>query len=181
MVKPIDTQSIARSTGRPWEEWLSWLERKSAKSMPHAQIARIVMEEGNVDGWWAQSITVAYEQAIGRRKPGQLADGSFNASVSRVVPGDPARLHAEWMAASSKLRAVAGADVDGGPTGSITPKRRYWRASFSDGSRVTMAFEKKAPGKTLVSVEHSKLASARHIEDVKEAWRELLIDCVGVD
>ncbi|NJM30671.1 MAG: hypothetical protein HC855_11700, partial [Rhizobiales bacterium] len=53
MVKPIDTQSIERFTGRPWQEWFSWLNKKSARAMPHSQIARIVMDEGMVDGWWA--------------------------------------------------------------------------------------------------------------------------------
>ncbi|NJM31553.1 MAG: hypothetical protein HC855_17035 [Rhizobiales bacterium] len=76
---------------------------------------------------------------------------------------------------------MAGAEVQGTPAESITPKRRYWRASFADGSRANMAFEKKAPGKTLVSVEHGKLASAARIDAVKEAWRELMIDCIGVD
>ena len=40
--------------------------------------------------WWAQSITVGFEQARGIRRPGQRQDGTYEASVSRTVSLDTA-------------------------------------------------------------------------------------------
>ena len=41
--------------------------------------------DGRVDNpaWWAQSVTVAYEQDSGRRFPGQRPKGTFQTSVSK--------------------------------------------------------------------------------------------------
>ena len=57
-----------------------------ATELGHSKIARWLVEEHRVDGWWAQGITVSYEQARGLRAPGQRADGTFEASVTKTLP-----------------------------------------------------------------------------------------------
>jgi hypothetical protein len=44
------------------------------------------MDEHGLDKWWAQTITVGYEQAWGLREPGQNPDGS-HVSASKTVSG----------------------------------------------------------------------------------------------
>lgn len=53
---------------------------------------------GEISEWWAQGVTVAYEQIIGRRVVGQSCEGDFAASASRTVPGDPDSVRDRWDA-----------------------------------------------------------------------------------
>jgi hypothetical protein len=78
--------AVRAATGRPFEEWVSLLSDVGAETWPHPRIARWLADDQGVDGWWAQNLTVRYEQATGRRQPGQQADGTFSASSSRSVP-----------------------------------------------------------------------------------------------
>ena len=63
-----------------------------ARDLTHHEIATNVLEllDGTIDNpaWWAQSIAVTYEQAIGRRIPGQRPDGTFQMSVSKATSLD---------------------------------------------------------------------------------------------
>jgi len=81
----IGSQAVVRSTGRPREEWHELLDTAGATGWPHKRIAEWLVTEHAVDGWWAQSLTVGYEQARGMRQPGQRPDGTFDANVSRTV------------------------------------------------------------------------------------------------
>jgi hypothetical protein len=60
-IKPVE-----RATNRTWDEWLKFMDGIDAKSLNHHEIATKVLEEldGKIDniGWWAQAVTVAYEQ-----------------------------------------------------------------------------------------------------------------------
>lgn len=76
------------TTGRTRGEWYALLDAENAATWPHADIAAWLHREHGVDGWWAQGITVAYEQARGMRLPGQQSDGSFAAGASKTVEGE---------------------------------------------------------------------------------------------
>ena len=65
-------KSVHDKTGRTWDEWFKLLDKWGAKQKKHGEIARWLVEEHQVDGWWAQSITGAYEQDRGIRAPGQI-------------------------------------------------------------------------------------------------------------
>jgi hypothetical protein len=169
MVKPADTASIEKFTGRSWPSWMYWLDKHEARKLPHKQIAILVGEKAKVDGWWAQAITVAYEQHIGRRQPGQSVDGTFKVSASRIVEGEPSQLRDRW--AKKQAKALSGLAIAASPSTSDTPKRHYWRCGLTDGSKVILSFETKSKGKTLVSLEHSRLAGEGDLKSLKEKWR----------
>jgi len=61
------------------------LGRSRRQYLPHKESAAILHEKHAVPGWWAQSITVGYEQARGLRQVNQQASG-FTANVSRTLP-----------------------------------------------------------------------------------------------
>lgn len=82
-----DTRLMA-ATGKTRGEWHALLDAENAATWSHPQIATWLHREHGVDGWWAQGITVGYEQARGMRLPGQQPDGTFAAGVSRTVDGD---------------------------------------------------------------------------------------------
>nr|MDQ3958519.1 DUF4287 domain-containing protein [Actinomycetota bacterium] len=78
-------ESVRDNTGRTWDEWFALLDRWGARDRKHGEIARWLVEEQGVDGWWAQSITVAYEQERGIRAPGQRLDGTYSVTASKTV------------------------------------------------------------------------------------------------
>lgn len=114
----------------------------------------------------AQGITVAYEQHIGRRKPGQVSDGSFETSVTKTIAGTKEDVFALWCEAYDHTHEFDGLAIKNIRT-SVTPVRSYWRGDFVDTSRLSVAVEQKQSGKAIIAVTHSKLRSS----DEKDTWR----------
>jgi hypothetical protein len=169
------TRGIVEATGIPWETWTARLDALGARRMGHTQIARHLTEQltGVVANpeWWAQSVTVAYEQHIGARRPGQAGDGRFNVSAGRTVDGAADDLLARWGALMAGDPGVACADP---PSTSATEKWRYWRARLADGSRVSVNITTKGAGRCTVAVAHAGLASPEDVEPWRAFWKERL-------
>lgn len=190
---PTNTAAFAHSTGIAWTEWVRLLDDWGAMDRPHPQIARYaaatIRERGQVENpdWWAQSVALAYEQHIGRRVPGQRADGSFEASASRTVTGT---LEEALTALSARLSeliehdgGLAGTAVTTGPSTSATDSWRYWSASLVDGSRVSATIGAAPPSKNAtalsppkvrVGVGHARLGSAEAAQRWKSWWKDVL-------
>jgi Domain of unknown function (DUF4287) len=94
--RPYSDAVIQANTGKRWDEWFAVLDRWGAAQRPHAEIARWVGEEHGVGGWWAQGVTVAYEQARG-------AAGA-RAAARRAVRGE--RLQDGGRAGRAPVRGV---------------------------------------------------------------------------
>lgn len=93
---------VERATNRSRDDWLEFMDGSDAKSLDHHDIALRVHEEleGTIDrpSWWAQAVTVTYEQYIGRRIPGQRLDGTFQTSVSKSTKPGMEELMEKWVA-----------------------------------------------------------------------------------
>jgi Domain of unknown function (DUF4287) len=163
---------INEVTGRSWDAWFSMLDRWGGRERKHGETVRFLMEEHDVPGWWAQSITMWYERASGLRLKHQQAHGfTIYASKTIAVPidvlfkafVDPAR-RKQWL-------------TDG--TMSLRTSQTNYTARFDweDGStRVNVWFVEKAPAKTTVSVAHERLPDPDEAERAKASWRERLAD-----
>lgn len=81
------TDRFTAPTGKSMAEWLALLD--NPHNMPHKEMAAFFVQQG-VSAWWAQGLTVAIEQHIGRRVVGQTCTGTWSASVSKTVPGERA-------------------------------------------------------------------------------------------
>jgi hypothetical protein len=81
--------ALVAATGKSWTEWFEVLNTAGAGRWTHPEIASWVSAKHGVDGWWAQGVTVGFEQARGMRQPGQMADGTFSVGASRTVPFAP--------------------------------------------------------------------------------------------
>src|SRR5262245_57645204 len=138
MTRAIDIAAVERGTGKAWRDWLAFLGQIGACQLPHKEVARRVRKECSVNGWWAQSVAVAYEQHIGRRVPGQQGDGGFQVSVSKTFPGSMDTVLARWQAAVEGREQVAGIAITRGLEVSRTDQWRYWRCGLADGSRVSV-------------------------------------------
>ncbi|MBN9347029.1 MAG: hypothetical protein J0I48_12650 [Devosia sp.] len=170
--KPFATDKYEEPTGRDWAAWLKFAEQEKLANLSHAEIAERFGKAG-VSGWWAQNLTVAFEQHIGRRLPGQVGD-SFRTQVNRTVPGGREAVAARWAEAHAGTRKIGGVAIDGPATTSDTPKRSYWRITLADGSKVQVAFEPRPGDKTMVNATIDRLGSAEAIEIAKAVWKELL-------
>ena len=93
MARPLEQnmgpEAMQRATGRTHEEWRVVLTEAGAMAWDHPTIARHLVEQHGVDGWWAQAITVDLEQACKGRLPGQRADGTFSTQKTMTIPGEP--------------------------------------------------------------------------------------------
>jgi hypothetical protein len=166
-----DTAGFLKATGRSWEGWIGFLDSIGAADMSHTTIARRVHETGFANGWWSQGIAVAYEQHIGRRKPGQRSTGDFEASLTKTLAISREEASAAWLALVDGQDRFGGVGASGEPTTSVTPKRSYWRVSLADGSRVVVAVEAKGPDKAMIALQHAKLETEDRIGHWRKFWK----------
>ncbi len=174
-ILPRDHPHAARlenGTGTSLAEWTDRLDATGGRDLDHTAIARMLVERWEVEEWWAQGVTVAYEQVIGRRVVGQSCDGDFSASASRTVPGTPTQVRDRWDAFMTEARRD-GLGLDE-PSLSDTATWRYWRAALADGSRVSVNITAKDEGRSTLGIEHKGLETADARTAWKDAWKGVL-------
>jgi len=174
--------SIESGTGTALETWVQRITEAGGPDLDHAAIARLLSERWDITEWWAQGVTVAYEQVIGRRVVGQSCDGDFSASASRTVPGDIDAVRDRWVTFMTPARREQLGLEE--PRLSDTATWRYWRAAVADGSRVSVNISAKdspagrtstGPRSTL-GIEHKGLETATGRDAWKAAWSRTLAD-----
>ena len=164
----VSDEVIRRRTGRGWEEWFEILDDSGAIAKPHREIARWLQSEHGIDGWSAQSVTVSYERARGRRAVGEHADG-FAITASKTVAVPVERLFDAFLDASLRERWL--------PEGKLRERTatRPKSARFDwddDETRVIVGFEAKGDAKSVVDLEHARLPDAAEAEQMKAFWRD---------
>lgn len=178
MTKPINTAGIEKATNKSWQEWLKILDNMGAKDLSHKEIARQLYDEldGKVEnhGWWAQGITVAYEQQIGRRVPGQRSDGSFEVSVNKTLNGSMDEAFGAWLELLDQQTDFNGVKLIGEASTSETVKWRNWRATLVDGTKVVVGINQKTPDKANLGLAHQKLHNSGQAEAWRMFWKEFL-------
>lgn len=170
----VGDDRIAAATGRSRSEWYTLLDEVGARAWDHARIARWLGGEHDVDGWWAQSVTVGYEQTRGMRLPGQSSAGHFEANATKVLHAGPETV---WPHLAEEDLRSDWLDVDWHLVGMTEP--RSLRLQADDGSRVTLLLTPLTPGrdgrpKVQLSVQHSRLPDGDVIDETKKFWRAAL-------
>jgi hypothetical protein len=168
-INGIGDDAVRAKTGRTWPEWIATLDAAGAREMAHPEIATLLHEKFGVPGWWTQMVTVGYEQAVGKRVPHQKADG-FAASASKTMRASPAaafkafndpRARAAWLTDDLTIRKAT------------APKSL--RITCGDGkTHLDVGIYPKGPGKTQVTLQHTKLPSAREAARMKQYWGDAL-------
>lgn len=166
MVKRLEqnmgADAMAAATGRTHEQWRAILLGAGARQWSHSEIARHLMDAHGVDGWWAQGITVDFEQAHQGRLPGQRADGTFAVSRTQTVPGQ--RLDA--------LATVADAVTarHGRPHGeNLTAVMPVVRWRLDDGTRLAASAQVPNKSGTPVNLTWERLSGPEAMEDARAA------------
>ncbi|MCD0443258.1 hypothetical protein LO763_06415 [Glycomyces sp. A-F 0318] len=63
-------QALIEGTGVNWRTWRELLDERGAAGLDRAAVARMLVREFEIDGWWAESVAAAYERERGPRAPG---------------------------------------------------------------------------------------------------------------
>lgn len=165
----VGAEKVAAATGRSREEWFGLLDAASATGWNHGQIAEWLVTEHDVDGWWAQSLTVGYEQARGMRQPGQRPDGTFDANVSRTVAVGAEEVFPHL---TDDDRRAAWLDDTWHVASASAPKRL--RLESTGGDRALVEVTAVSPGKVRLSVQHPRLPDPEAVGRWKDYWRAAL-------
>jgi hypothetical protein len=165
------SDGVRRATGRTRAEWFATLDAAGMRGRPYRETAGLLVDEHGLSRWWAQKLTVEYEQARGRRKPGARPDGTFTVTATKTVAAPVARAFAAFADPKARRRWLP--DVRLRKRGS--EQGRSLRFDHADGtSRVNVTFAAAPNGKTQVAVEHVRLPDAEVAAGEKARWRERL-------
>lgn len=179
MNEPKNKKALETGSGVVWSEWLEFLE--PYKDLNHTEMVKKVhphiVKTGKSKSpeWWAQGVTVAYEQHIGRRQIGQTCDGDFSVTVSKTVMGDMDTALAAWIEKVGNAHEFDGVKIVGKPRTSESEKWRYWRVDLENGSKISVNIQTKPAGdKSSLAINHDKLQHAKDVEFWRAFWKSFL-------
>ena len=165
-------EKVGAATGRRWEAWFSILERWGARERKHGETVAFLMDEHDVPGWWAQSITMWYERARGIRLKHQQANG-FTVYASKTIAVPLEVLFDAFANPRSRRKWL----TDGTMSLRTSQPSRTARFDWGDGStRASVSFVGRNPAKATVAVAHERLPDPDEAETAKASWRVRLTD-----
>jgi hypothetical protein len=179
--------SARRVTGHGLDHWFALLDAFSPGGVKgHTAAARHVADHHGVPDWHAQGITVAWERSRGQRAMNQGCTGTFNVSVSRVVPAEVAAVAAAFQERTARARWLAKADpalaraltaaLDGGKSKGLKqarPDRARLRFRW-DERTIELRVDGKPGGKTSVVADNMELPDAAAVERRRAVWKDAL-------
>lgn len=167
----IAEDKLKDATGKSWDQWFALLDRWGAKKRKHPEIARYLIEDKKVPGWWAQTITVWYQRSRGLRLKHQQADG-FSISVTKTIGVPIAELFDAVVDDSRRKKWLKDGEMT---VRTAQDNLRSARFNWDDGAtRVVAGFIDKGPDKSAVAIAHERLPDADEAERAKVLWRERL-------
>lgn len=157
----LGADAVRAATGRGYDEWCDLLDGAGATEWVHVEIARFLADSHDVPRWWAQGITVAFEQARKGRLPGQQADGTFATSVTRTIPG--ARLEA-LAAVAESVSATHGQPY----AENLAAAHPVLRWRLPDGTRLAASAQPENAGGTPINLTRTKLSGAELVDAARQ-------------
>lgn len=165
-------EAVRRATGRTPDEWFALLDAVGAERLAHRDIARWLGSEHDVSAWWCQQITVEYERARGLRAKYETTRG-FQVSVSKTLNAPLASLYAAVADAGLRGRWLPGAPLT---LRRDTPQKSTRLAWAEEGgaSNVEFGYYASGPGRSRITIQHSRLTSADEVEKHRAYWKAAL-------
>jgi len=161
----IGDDVVKRRTGRSWNQWVTLLDRAGGSKLDHKGIVALVGREApDLDGWWQQGVTVAYEQSRGLRQRHQKT-GGFEVSASKTIDVPVAQLFAAWADDRMRSRWLDESLV----VHKATPPKSL-RATWNGAKCVSVTFCAKGTDKSQVALQHGKLPDAKAAASMKRFW-----------
>ena len=165
------SEGLRRATGRDRSEWFAALDAWGGDGRQYREIAAWLTGEHGLSDWWAQKLTVEYEQARGLRAPGVRPGGTFAVTASKTVGVPVERLFDAFVDRKLRARWLPGVEL----RERSSQRGRLARFDWEDGAtRVDVSFIAQGKAKGQVAVEHQRLPDAKTAEARKTFWRERL-------
>ncbi|PRZ03810.1 uncharacterized protein DUF4287 [Isoptericola sp. CG 20/1183] len=174
--------TIKENTGHGWDEWVSIVDDGPGRSAGHTEIAAWVAAHHDVSGWWAQTVTVGYERITGIRLPGQMPDGTFTVSRSKVLGLDHDTAHALLLDDADRAALVPGLSLSPrSRPGVKRPRFAVAETGALDPAEhgVLMVSTDPVGGRTRMTLTHERLASPAAAEHWRGFWGEWLTALAG--
>lgn len=162
---------VRRGTGREKTEWFALLDAWGAVERPYRETATWLRDEHGVSAWWAQKITVEYEQARGTRPPGIRPGGSFEVTGSKSIAAPADRVVEAFTDAGRRERWLPGATLRDRGSQAADTMRFDWG---DEGERLSVTVAASGRGRSQVAIAHDHLADAKAAATAKSFWRERL-------
>ena len=164
-------EAVRKATGRDWDEWTTVLDDWGARDRSHTEIARHVVHDHNIDGWWAQSVTVGYERIRGMRKINERPDG-FSMSASKTVAVPVATVFELFVDEGKRAEWLG----DGVLTLRTSAPWKSARFDIFDGSGILGVYFVDKGDKAAVQLQLEKIASEEALVEHKATWKSRLND-----
>lgn len=163
----VSDAAVHSRTGRTWRQWCTVLDQHGAQQLPHKEIAKLLHEKYGLTAWWAQSVTVGYEQARGLREKYQRCGGDFQASKSRTYDVPVTRLFDALTKPAHRRHWLD----DPGCTITTSTRPKSVRIAWVDGrTRVDVNLYARGNGRGAIQLQHEKLADAAEVAAKKKYW-----------
>ena len=184
----ISVETVREKTGKTWEDWFAILDDWNAPAKGHKLTARYLTAEWKLSPWWAQTVTVRYEQSRDLRAIGQRSGGKFAVSLQRTFSGTPEQalraftdqnLRGHWLWWSPMVEIKGGERARDAATGQRveTPIRlrlNWENAELAPESVVEVRILVKPSGGVTVQIEHNDIRDEETYQVLKERWGEAL-------
>jgi hypothetical protein len=166
----VSDAAVQRATGKSWDEWFALLDAWLGTTRNHTEIARYVAETYEIEGWWAQSVTVGYERGRGMRALHERPDG-FSMNVSKTFPVPVERLFAAFVEQDERERWLEVVELR--PRTSQPHKSARFDILPGE-TRLAVTFVAKGPRKASAQLQQDRLSSAEDVALWKALWKEQL-------
>lgn len=167
----MSDEAVRNGTGRRWDEWFAVLDAWNAPTHSHAEIARWLVEEHGVSAWWAQGLSIYYEQERGIRTAGQQGDGTFAANASKTINAPAPRISEAFTDPELRQQWLPGARIEIRTNRSGKSLTADWDGGVS---RISVYLTVQSEIKTRIGLEHQRQPDAETAERMKAHWRSAL-------
>ena len=166
---PISDDAVHAKTGKNWDQWFAYLDKKGAADLDHRAIVAILAD--SVAPWWRQMVAVTYEQARGLRAKHQKPAG-FEISASKTIDAPVSALAKAWTDGRLRKRWLP----EPVEIRTATPDKSVRVKWTKDETPISVSLYAKGRTRSQITVQHGRLKSAAAGTRMQKYWRERLTD-----
>lgn len=192
MDEKISDEAVEKATGKSWDTWHHLLKQAEVDDWNHKEIVTYLRTQHNITHWWAQTITVNYEQFIGKRQVGQTRTAGYQIGVRKTFDLTPneawdlifsQEASQIWLGNNTIENFEEGVDfaTHEGTTGEIRvikPNhhiRLSWKPKpWEKPSTLQIGVYPTTSGKTTIAFHHEKLKDEKVREQMRKHWKDVL-------